>query len=509
MISSTDLAAHALLTISGNVPRQTTSRGILYQDPSVHPRWEDRFRSGEWALKHHIHIQTTQGIRKKRTEMACFFQMKTTAGLNTLLYVGEVDGQLYPKGTGTLYKSSDRTEFLVDNSASEAVWKDFFQRHKGKTHTILEDNRRVYSYTSDDWDKFEISGVCEYSESKCIIHGWMVTEDGKYIFNDDNVHIEYKSGDKFEGRLYHHDVHQPAKGFYKYENGATYRGTFPDRVNGKLEHYGTYVDKDKSTYTGWFRDDVKHGEGILLFTDGDRFEGTWEIDVPVFGTMTKHVPFDGQMTQYVGPVTASFAAHGEGTLTTFSNGQRLKEFKGKFIKGKRCGKGEERRFNDVAMASNGDSFRGTSLLVGEWRDDKFYNGRSTFSHEDSALNYAREGTFQDNEVLREGKYYHPDGAVYEGSFDMNGQASGLGMLTQPGGTIECGEWKNNKRNGTFQSMQRGLLASPGTTPPDYFYTSRVVQYRDNEIVEEKGVDTKKRQRDFDEFETSCRKRVRV
>ena len=174
MISSTDQAAQALLTISGNVPRQMP-RGILYRDPSVHPRWEDRFRSGEWALKHHIFFPTTKLA-------ACFFQMKNAGGLSTLLYVGEVDEQLYPKGAGTLYKSSDRTEFLVDNSATEAQWKDFFQTHEGKTRALFDGNRRVYSYFSRDWDKFDISGDCEYSESKCTIHGRMVTEDGKYIF---------------------------------------------------------------------------------------------------------------------------------------------------------------------------------------------------------------------------------------------------------------------------------------------------------------------------------------
>ena len=278
-----------------------------------------------------------------------------------------------------------------------------------------------------------------------------------------------------------------------------------------MEHYGTYVDKDESAYTGWFRNDGRStAKGILLFKNGNCFKGTWENDVPVTGTMTTYVPFYKQVWTYTGPVTASPSPPTEkGTLTTLCNGQRIALFKRSFQQGKRCGKGEERRFNDVAMASNGDSFRGTSLLVGEWRDDKFYNGRSTFSHEDSALNYAREGTFQDNEFCAS-KYYHPDGAVYEGSFDMNGQASGLGMLTEPGGTIECGEWKNNKRNGTFQiHAERIARFFARDDPPDYFYTSRVVQWRDNEIVEVEEADTKKRQRDFDEFETSCRKRVRA
>ena len=56
----------------------------------------------------------------------------------------------------------------------------------------------------------------------------MVTEDGKYIFRN-NVYIRYKErGDEFEGRLFHDDVYLPANGFYKYGNGGTYRGTFPD-----------------------------------------------------------------------------------------------------------------------------------------------------------------------------------------------------------------------------------------------------------------------------------------
>ena len=91
---------------------------------------------------------------------------------------------------------------------------------------------------------------------------------------------------------------------------------------------------------------------------------------------------------------------------------------------------------------------------------------------------------------------------------MNGQASGLGMLTQPGGTSSAGSGRTTSGTGlSSPCIEDCSLLRQGRTPPTTLHV-RVVQWRDNEIVEVEEADTKKRQRDFKEFETSCQKRVR-
>ena len=48
----------------------------------------------------------------------------------------------------------------------------------------------------------------------------------------------------------------------------------------KAKTVGTQIFESGDTYTGGFKDDKKHGKGILTSLNGRKYNGNWEADVP-------------------------------------------------------------------------------------------------------------------------------------------------------------------------------------------------------------------------------------
>ena len=102
-------------------------------------------------------------------------------------------------------------------------------------------------------------------------------------------------------------------------------------------------------------------------------------------------------------------------------------YEGKFVKGKRCGKGEMKW-------KNGASYMGT------WKDDKF------------------EGL---------GKFLHKDGSEYQGQWKAN-QKSGKGVFINADKTFKyTGDWANDKRQG------EGTVTTPNYTYSGTWHNDRV------------------------------------
>jgi hypothetical protein len=86
----------------------------------------------------------------------------------------------------------------------------------------------------------------------------ILTFDGEFVDGpyEQNCVITYKNGDKFEGRVIGQEL---KKGKYTYANGDYYIGEF---VNGLREGQGQYYfAKDKITYEGSFRNNLRNGKG--------------------------------------------------------------------------------------------------------------------------------------------------------------------------------------------------------------------------------------------------------
>lgn len=100
--------------------------------------------------------------------------------------------------------------------------------------------------------------------------------------------------------------------------------TYTDKTKSK----GTQVLDDGSTYTGQFKDDKKHGKGILTSLNNRKYDGYWDNDVP----------------------------HGPG-IATFPNG---KTYTGEYKHGRPFGPG-------TWTYKNGDTYSGV------WEKGQFVN----------------------------------------------------------------------------------------------------------------------------------------
>lgn len=157
---------------------------------------------------------------------------------------------------------------------------------------------------------------------------------------------------------------------------------------------GTYVYASGAKYKGQFRNGKIHGEGVLYFTNGNKYIGRWE-------------------NQY---------RQGKGKLI-FSNGD---VYKGNFNKSRFSGKGTM-EFKD------GDKY------VGNWKNDR-QNGEGTY-HYSNGDRY--EGTFDGGKLSGQGKMFYKDGAKYVGSW-KNNYKDGKGIYYKPDGSKLDGLWVSGK-----------------------------------------------------------------
>ena len=504
-MSSVAQVAETLLTMGNtmvadaNGMEPTPRNGSLYHDPQINPNNQTAFRVDALGKKCMLDLEDGK--------QACFYHDDTNI---VTLFVGNIDQATgVPKGPGTLYKNITFTSCDKKYSGkSTDEWATLL-----RSNSAIPSDLYTHSYTGTWTDTFCLHGKATYVEKKCTIVGdmttYMVEGAHKYKFVSD-VDITYTNGDRFHGKLHDHDVFIPCAGHFAYQNGNSYRGTFPDYVQGKTTSFGTYVGTDGHTYTGMFKNDLKDGNGVLVFENGDRFTGTFKEDRPVNGTLITY-PDTIRTKRYTGPVSEGFDPHGKGELVTRFNLYSqldLSKYEGDFHLGKKQGTGTEFISITAAIRGDGDIIPGTVRKEGTWLNDDFRDGKLTFFTDRAENKYAREGTFVGG-CQRSGKYFHPNGDIYDGTFNSDGAAHGTGMLLHTDGRIECGQWANNQRHGQFETMQKGNLASsPGTEPQEYFYTKKTSAYVTNVEQANPALETKKRKRDYDAFQESCRNTCR-
>ena len=132
------------------------------------------------------------------------------------------------------------------------------------------------------------------------------------------------------GRLEYHDT------------GEIFEGRF---VHGFWAGYGKCIYPSGDEYTGFFQVSIRHGHGIMNYSDGRSFDGTYTHGIKVEGRMTYQ---DGSV--YVGQWSKG-ARHGKGTYTFLNGAVFLGEFCNDAIHG-----------NGILTWSNGGRY------VGQWRN---------------------------------------------------------------------------------------------------------------------------------------------
>ncbi len=234
----------------------------------------------------------------------------------------------------------------------------------------------------------------------------------------------------------------------KYENGDKYVGTIQIwKFNGKKKKY-------------------RHGDGIMYYANGNRFEGTWGSDVPIYGTVyyANGNLFKGSLKDGT-PYRGQFVFANQGFIKL---GDKLwkysdnSSFKGDLIDGKIY----TGQFDCPLTTTTGDRFTGT---IKSGKLDKgtivFANG-DTFegSFNSSApffgeYRYGRETEIVDTTY----KWIVPAGCTFNGDVrtltgmvdtkitDINGNqfigklAAGLpyeGTMSFANGIVETGKWQD-------------------------------------------------------------------
>jgi hypothetical protein len=165
--------------------------------------------------------------------------------------------------------------------------------------------------------------------------------------------------------------------------------TAGDCVNGQ----GTMVFSTGHTYTGSFKDGVRHGRGVMLLPGGRKLVGVWEN-----GEIREGIATQPDGTVYEGQWMFR-ERNGQGTLT-FPDGRKY---------------------------------------IGEFKSDERH-GQGTMIYPDGRK-YV--GEFQHGERTGQGTLTYPDGRKYIGEF-KDGEKEGKGTLIFPDGRKQEGTFKNGE-----------------------------------------------------------------
>ncbi|MEM8907230.1 MAG: caspase family protein [Bacteroidota bacterium] len=157
---------------------------------------------------------------------------------------------------------------------------------------------------------------------------------------------------------------------------------------------GTFVYASGAKYKGEFRHGKIHGDGVLYFSNGNKYVGKW-------------------VNQY---------RHGKGKMV-FYNGD---VYKGHFRKSKFSGKG-------TIEFKNGDKY------VGAWEND-LQNGEGTYYYSNGDR---YEGHFTNGKLDGQGSMFYKDGAKYIGQW-KNNYKDGQGAFFKSNGRKITGIWLSGK-----------------------------------------------------------------
>lgn len=209
----------------------------------------------------------------------------------------------------------------------------------------------------------------------------------------------------------------------------------------KRDGLGFLVHEDGSYYEGYFEEGHYNGMGRLITTDGDIYEGNWEGHLlQGNGKICIKHPF----SLYTGFIKDGIP-EGDGLLAATDKS----EYSGEFKEGKKHGKGvlkfiDGSRYEGEFLKDkqSGDGifyFKDGSVLTGTWLRNKIV-GDATKKWPDGKV-YV--GQFVDGFINGKGKMVWPDGKTYEG-FWNNERPHGIGKECKPNGIILEGQWRAGK-----------------------------------------------------------------
>ena len=217
---------------------------------------------------------------------------------------------------------------------------------------------------------------------------------------DDGVEVEVRGPAQFSNKVIYFGEWDKVnnlrhgRGIQLWSDGAKFFGCWK---KGKACGKGKLVHSDNDVYEGDWLDDKPCGYGIYLHSDGTKYEGEWKDD----------------------------KQHGKGK-EEWPDGT---SYEGEYVEGKKQGFG-----------------------IFRWHDKSMYEGHFQNSNIHGKGKYifadGREydGDWVNNKLHGKGTFKWPDGRIYTGEY-LNDKKDGIGLFEWPDGKKYKGEWKNGKQHG--------------------------------------------------------------
>jgi hypothetical protein len=230
---------------------------------------------------------------------------------------------------------------------------------------------------------------------------------GKHTFDDGSVY----QGDLIRGK-------PDGFGRREFQNGDVYEGQFE---KGSFHGHGTFrykSDPNLDRYFGNWKQNMKHGYGVLTLVDGSTWEGAWVTDSLEIGKFSGK---DGLMMS------------GKWSGDVLTEGCMIDPFGAEFIG----------LFNE-----DGTYLRGSLMsisgeqYVGQFEQNK-YHGHGTLQSQDGLV---YTGNFLAGLKAGQGILLEPDGSIYSGSF-MDDLPDGIGVQKDPSGVSYSGSWEQGVKQG--------------------------------------------------------------
>ena len=261
--------------------------------------------------------------------------------------------------------------------------------------------------------------------------------------------MSYSSGDKYSGFFKNNKRH--GQGTYYHKNGDKYSGNWK---NSKKHGLGTYIWKNGNKYVGQWQNSNMHGQGVKTFKNGKIQRGIWKND-KFIGSKTEKSLSKYQskakdtikLNQTNECPSSGYKDNCKGRMS-YGGGDTYIGF---FKNNKRHGQGTYVYKNGTKLTGTfykGLPSYGTETYGGKWKGDRYTGNFENWNRSGQGNYFWKNGNkyfgqWQKNKLHGQGTFTWKSGNKYVGQWEK-GKQHGQGIKTYNNGKIEKGIWKSGK-----------------------------------------------------------------